>query len=179
MQVQQGLVLALAHCLSISSNADLQQQIINEVLKDLAPACRDLQSLHQSRGAALTTPFTSLAPQSSQLHKFLGVPTLISKGKIDAGITLRSLQRVLTQHQALALHEQRPMEQHCGGPARRQCQPLASSGLCCTRLAPITAREGLWASTWHPWASLQVVPCSDPLTLAVQEPAIIVLTLYS
>ena len=52
-------MLALAHCLSISSNADLQQQMIDEVLKDLAPACHHLQSLHQSKGAALPAPLTT------------------------------------------------------------------------------------------------------------------------
>ena len=65
MQVQQGLVLALAHCLSISSNADLQQQMVDEVLKDLAPACHHLQSLHQSKGAALPASLTYL---TSQVH---------------------------------------------------------------------------------------------------------------
>ena len=50
MQVQQGLVLALAHCLSISSNAALQQQILDEVMKDLMPACQHLQSMYQSPG---------------------------------------------------------------------------------------------------------------------------------
>ena len=50
LQVQQALVLALAHCLSISSNADLQQQVIDEVLRDLVPACQHLHSLFHSPG---------------------------------------------------------------------------------------------------------------------------------
>jgi len=50
LQVQQSLVLALAHCVSISSNANLQQQVIDEVLKDLTPACQHLQALYQSPG---------------------------------------------------------------------------------------------------------------------------------
>ncbi len=50
LQVQQALVLALAHCLSISSNADLQQQVLNEVLRDLVPACQQLHSLYHSPG---------------------------------------------------------------------------------------------------------------------------------
>ena len=50
MQVQQGLVLALAHCLSISINADLQQQVIDEVLRDLVPACQHLHALYHSPG---------------------------------------------------------------------------------------------------------------------------------
>jgi hypothetical protein len=54
MQVQQGLVLALAHCLSISCNAALQQQILDEILKDLTPAFQHLQSMHQSPGTVLT-----------------------------------------------------------------------------------------------------------------------------
>ena len=54
LQVQQGLVLALAHCLSISSNADLQQRIINEILRDLTPACHHLQSLYQNTGLPVT-----------------------------------------------------------------------------------------------------------------------------
>lgn len=54
MQVQQGLVLALAHCLSISCNAALQQQILDEILKDLTPACQHLQSMYQSPGTVLT-----------------------------------------------------------------------------------------------------------------------------
>ena len=74
MQVQQGLVLALAHCLSISSNADLQQQMIDEVLKDLAPACQHLQSLHQSRGAALPASLTYLTSQV-HLHRSSGALT--------------------------------------------------------------------------------------------------------
>ena len=48
--MQQSLVLALAHCVSISSNANLQQQVIDEVLKDLIPACQHLQALYQSPG---------------------------------------------------------------------------------------------------------------------------------
>ena len=47
-------MLALAHCLSISSNAALQQQILDEVMKDLTPACQHLQSMYQSPGTVLT-----------------------------------------------------------------------------------------------------------------------------
>ena len=84
--MQQGLVLALAHCLSISSNADLQQQMIAEVLKGLAPACHHLQSLHQSKGAALTASSTSPTPQTIQLHRFSGGPTHLSREERDVVI---------------------------------------------------------------------------------------------
>ncbi|CAK0735276.1 hypothetical protein CVIRNUC_000554 [Coccomyxa viridis] len=74
--VQQGLVLALAHCLSISSNADLQQQMIAEVLKGLAPACHHLQSLHQSKetdGATLrrasSAAVSAFGKQRALLHQ--------------------------------------------------------------------------------------------------------------
>ena len=122
MQVQQGLVLALAHCLSISSNADLQQQMIDEILKDLAPACHHLQSLHQSKGAALTASFyhfshhsiTELPAQSFRCAYPPGRGEWTCLSHFNYAVCLH------TQHQAWALHEQRRMERCCRGRAQQR-----------------------------------------------------------